>query len=84
MLRAAEQGRPDVKPKRDDWHAAQPALDPAPLVFVGETWASTTLARRYGRAPAGARPSGLVGSDLGRRPGQYRLQRDRAAGPDLR
>jgi transposase len=42
-----------VKAKRDDWRAAQPALDPERLVFVDETWASTNLARRYGRSPKG-------------------------------
>jgi len=55
VLRAAEQDRPDVKQKRDDWQAAQPTLDPARLVFVDETWASTAMTRRYGRAPAGER-----------------------------
>src|SRR5829696_7504701 len=28
-------------------------LDPARLVFIDETWASTNMARRYGRAPRG-------------------------------
>jgi transposase len=51
--RAAEQDRPDVREKRQAWRAAQPALDPARLVFVDETWASTNLARRYGRSPRG-------------------------------
>jgi transposase len=55
VLRAAEQDRPDVRQKRDDWQAAQPALDPAKLVFVDETWASTNMTRRYGRAPVGQR-----------------------------
>ena len=55
VLRAAEQDRPDVKQKRDDWQAAQPGLDPAKLVFVDETWASTNMTRRYGRAPVGQR-----------------------------
>jgi transposase len=44
-----------VKARRDDWRAAQPALDPARLVFVDETWASTAMTRRYGRAPVGER-----------------------------
>jgi len=30
-------------------------LDPARLVFIDETWASTNMARRYGRAPRGER-----------------------------
>ncbi len=44
-----------MKARRDDWRAAQPALDPARLVFVDETWASTAMTRRYGRAPVGER-----------------------------
>jgi transposase len=35
--------------------AAQPSLDPARLVFIDETWSSTNMARRYGRAPCGER-----------------------------
>ena len=30
-------------------------MDPARLVFLDETWASTNMARRYGRAPEGQR-----------------------------
>ena len=30
-------------------------LDPDRLVFIDETWASTNMARRYGRAPRGQR-----------------------------
>jgi transposase len=55
VLRAAEQDRPDVSAKRDDWRAGQPALDPSRLVFVDETWAKTNMTRRYGRAPSGER-----------------------------
>jgi transposase len=44
-----------VKAKRDEWQAAQPALDPAELVFVDETWASTNMTRRTGRSPRGKR-----------------------------
>jgi transposase len=44
-----------VRRKRDEWAAAQPALDPDRLVFVDETWASTNMARRYGRSPRGRR-----------------------------
>jgi len=35
--------------------AAQPSLNPASLVFLDETWATTDMARRYGRAPRGER-----------------------------
>lgn len=41
--------------QREEWRAAQPALDPDRLVFVDETWASTNMARRYGRSPRGQR-----------------------------
>ena len=30
-------------------------MNPARLVFIDETWATTNMARRYGRAPRGAR-----------------------------
>jgi transposase len=32
-----------------------PGLDPERTVFLDETWASTNMARRYGRAPRGER-----------------------------
>ena len=54
-MRAAERDRPDVADARREWAAAQPALDPAKLVFLDETWATTDMARRYGRAPRGQR-----------------------------
>lgn len=44
-----------MRAKRDEWKAAQPALDPAKLVFVDETWASTNMARTHGRCPVGER-----------------------------
>jgi transposase len=44
-----------VKARREQWRADQPALDPERLVFVDETWASTNMTRRYGRAPVGER-----------------------------
>jgi transposase len=44
-----------VRKKRAEWRAAQPSLDPARLVFADETWASTNMARRYGRSPRGER-----------------------------
>lgn len=33
----------------------QPRLNPEKLVFIDETWASTNMCRRYGRAPHGQR-----------------------------
>ena len=54
-LHAAEQDRPDVVERREDWFEAQLDLDPAKLVFVDESFASTNMARLYGRAPRAAR-----------------------------
>ena len=50
-----EQDRPDVLSRREAWFEDQLELDPERLVFVDETWASTNMARRYGRAPRGQR-----------------------------
>ena len=44
-----------MKAARADWFADQDALDPDRLVFLDETAANTKMARRYGRAPRGAR-----------------------------
>src|SRR5689334_7999553 len=52
---AAEQDRPDIRKRREAWFEGQLDLDPARLVFIDETWASTNMARRYGRAPRGRR-----------------------------
>lgn len=40
---------------RRKWRTQQRHWDPARLVFLDETWASTNMARRYGRAPRGQR-----------------------------
>jgi transposase len=55
VRRAAEQDRPDVQQKRQEWAAARPGLDSRRLVFLDETWATTAMSRLYGRAPAGQR-----------------------------
>jgi transposase len=52
---AAEQTRPDVLRRRWAWFDGQPDLDPARLVFIDETWATTNMARTHGRAPRGER-----------------------------
>jgi transposase len=52
---AAEQDRPDVLRRREAWFEGQLDLDPARLLFIDETWASTNMARRCGRAPRGQR-----------------------------
>ena len=44
-----------MKRRRDEWVAGQPALDPARLVFLDETWAKTNMARTHGYAPEGER-----------------------------
>lgn len=41
--------------QRQLWFDGQLDLDPERLVFIDETWASTNMARRYGRAPKGER-----------------------------
>lgn len=41
--------------QRRAWRAAQPDLDPARLVFIDETGASTKMARLYGRSFRGTR-----------------------------
>ena len=45
---------------RTQWKSNQPRLDPASLVFVDETGASTKMARLYGRAKRGRRVVGRV------------------------
>lgn len=40
---------------RQAWRATQPELDPARLVFIDETGASTKMARLYGRSRRGTR-----------------------------
>ncbi len=52
---AAEQERPDVAARRQDWFEGQPDLDPDKLVFIDETGASTKMARLRGRAKKGER-----------------------------
>ena len=41
--------------RREDWFDDQLDLDPAHLVFIDETWASTAMARLRGRAQKGER-----------------------------
>lgn len=54
-LHAAEQQRPDVAAAREAWRDRQPSLDQDRLVFIDETWATTNMTRRYGRAARGQR-----------------------------
>jgi transposase len=41
--------------RRQEWFERQIDLDPERLVFIDETWASTSMARLHGRAPKGER-----------------------------
>ena len=41
--------------RRQAWFDGQFDLDPEPLVFIDETWASTNMARRHGRCARGER-----------------------------
>ncbi len=52
---AEEQQRADVLEKRQEWFDGQLDLDPAKLVFIDETWASTNMARKCGRRRRGRR-----------------------------
>ena len=45
---------------RAEWAAGQAGLNPAKLVFVDETWATTAMARRYGWGPTHERVVGRV------------------------
>ena len=51
----AEQARPDVAAQRQRWRQEQHQLTPERLVFLDETWASTSMARPRSRAPWGER-----------------------------
>jgi transposase len=44
-----------VLTRREQWFEDQLDLDPERLVFIDETWASTNMARRYGRCRRGER-----------------------------
>jgi hypothetical protein len=52
---ASEQQRDDVRAARQAWFDGQLDLDPAKLVFIDETGASTKMARLRGRASRGER-----------------------------
>jgi transposase len=41
--------------RREAWFEGQVDLDPERVVSIDETWASTNMARRYGRAPKAQR-----------------------------
>jgi len=43
---------------RREWVEALPRMNPEKLVFINETWTSTSMTRRCGRAPKGQRRIG--------------------------
>jgi transposase len=51
----AEQLRPKIARRREQWKKYQGRLDPARLVFIDETWAKTNMAPLRGWAPKGQR-----------------------------
>lgn len=51
----AEQLRPAIARRREQWKKHQGRLDPARLVFIDETWAKTNMAPLRGWAPVGQR-----------------------------
>jgi hypothetical protein len=51
----SEQERWDVKARRLAWFEGQLLLDPARLIFIDETGATTNMARRCGRCKRGKR-----------------------------
>lgn len=52
---AAEQERKDVAAARQAWRETQAELSTDRLVFIDETWATTNMTRRHGRALRGER-----------------------------
>ena len=54
-MHADERERADVQAARRVWSEAQRVMDIEKLVFIDETWTSTSMTRGYGRAPRGQR-----------------------------
>lgn len=59
-MHASEQARADVQQARRDWQQTQPAWDASRLVFLDETWVTTSMTRSRGRSPRGTRCVGVV------------------------
>jgi hypothetical protein len=59
-LYAAEQKRAEITRARQRWMRQQGMFDPAQLVFVDETWTSTSMVRQRGRCPRGERLIGYA------------------------
>ena len=58
--RAAERDRPEVRAKRRAFRREVATIEPARLVFVDETGATTARTPAYGRAPRGERVEGVA------------------------
>lgn len=54
-LRAAEQDRPDVKQRRDEWLYRRDGIDPRRFRFIDESGAKTNMVRMHGRCPKSQR-----------------------------
>jgi transposase len=54
-VRAAEQNRPDVQQARDHWPMTVADRQAKRLIFLDETWFTTSMARLFGYAPRGRR-----------------------------
>src|SRR5262249_61072855 len=59
-LYAAEQKRAEIARARRRWMRQQGRFDPARLVFIDETWTSTSMVRLRGRCPCGERLIGYA------------------------
>lgn len=62
-LHAQQQDTPEVQAQRAAFEERIAAVDPAHLVFVDETGATTAMTRTHGRAPIGERVEGSVPGD---------------------
>jgi transposase len=62
-LHAQQQDTPEVQAKRAAFEERMATVDPAHLVFVDETGATTAMTRTHGRAPVGDRVVGSVPGD---------------------
>jgi transposase len=62
-LHAQQQDTPEVQAKRAAFEERIAAVDPAHLIFVDETGATTAMTRTHGRAPLGERVVGSVPGD---------------------
>ena len=51
----AEQNRPDVARRREQWKAWQGQIAPGRLIFIDDTWANTNMTRTHGRRLRGKR-----------------------------